>query len=128
MYSIALYVPVWYSDTQEAGEVTKLLERLRKEKGIAFNKYLLDDQKENEIKVQSLYGLAVYHKIKIGQTRRTKSLYPVLLVFDEKGRTLTFYPQSRRGAGEITIPQFLEKLLNGKMICLHDLDDKRIIR
>ena len=72
----------------------------------------------DEMKFKMLLPLAVSKRIGIKQTRKTKSLYPQLLVlFDDE--LFTFYPQ-RYADKEITIEEFLDGLARGDTLCLHD--------
>ena len=63
-------------------------------------------------------GISVFKRIGIKQTRRTKMLYPQLVVL-VNNEPETFYPQKRAGQS-ISIQEFLEGFLNNEVRCLHD--------
>lgn len=118
---LTLYIP---EDLKDTGDVKNNWERLKKLGNlydIKVAKQIINDEKEWDLKSKILWFLAVYKRIKIKQTRRTKSLYPQLIIFiDDK--PFTFYPQSY-GKDEIIIEQFLEGLLKKTVRCLHDKDE-----
>jgi glutamate dehydrogenase/leucine dehydrogenase len=114
-----LFVPEGLKDLKEVKEIwNTLLKKVETSFEVKVSKEILDKEAEWRLKFDILLPLAVGKRIKIHQTRRTKSLYPQLVVFVED-RPFTFYPQ-RYGQEEITIKQFLEGLLKGKVLCLHD--------
>ena len=113
-----LYIPRGSEDSKDAAEIKTTLEKVRPLYNIKIINHIMDKKEENKLKSQILWHLSVVKRIGIKQTKRTKSLYPQLIVFS--GNTpLTFYPQSY-GKGRVTIQNFLEGLLNGKVKCLHD--------
>ncbi|MEW6481992.1 MAG: hypothetical protein AB1397_03170 [bacterium] len=100
----------------------KIWNTLLKEVETSYNlkilKEVINKQNEERIKFEILWPLAIRKRIKIHQTRRTKSLYPQLVVFIED-KPFTFYPQSY-GKSKIDINQFLEGLLKEEILCLHE--------
>jgi len=70
------------------------------------------------IKSKILWESSVAKRIRIKQTRKSKSLYPQLIVFGNN-KPMTFYPQARAGQ-EITTKEFLDGLLKGEIRCLHE--------
>lgn len=63
----------------------------------------------------------IFKKIRIIQTKRTKSPYPQLVIFSDE-KPLVFYPQAR-AREEITILDFLEGFLKKRIKCLHELNE-----
>lgn len=107
----------FYGQSSSPDKVDALLSEVRKRYGISVRKQPLEEGGK-ALKSSTLLALAVANRIAIKQTRRKKTLYPQLVVFEGK-RPLTFYPQARRGS-EIEIAQFLRALLRRKVLCLHD--------
>ena len=115
---LTFYIPESLKDTDDVKNNWERLKKLQSLYDIKVAKEIMNDEKEWELKWQTLWFLAVYKRIKINQTRRTKSLYPQLVVsIDDK--PFTFYPQSY-GKDEITIEEFLEGLFQKTVRCLHD--------
>lgn len=96
-----------------------LLQQVKELHNIDFEEISLDEKQERELKSRALWSLSVLNRIKISQTRKTKSLYPQLVV-SINGEPVTFYPQERAGK-RISIEDFLNGLLNNEIKCLHDL-------
>lgn len=116
---LALFVPEGLKDSKEVKEIWEgLLNKIETFLEVKVTREFLDKEAERKLKFDTLLPLAVGKRIKIHQTRRTKSLYPQLVVFIED-RPFTFYPQ-RYAQEEITIKQFLEGLLKKKVLCLHE--------
>jgi hypothetical protein len=117
MVKAVFYIPKGIKDAEEVKEIEKILERFKPSSILKISKEIMDEADEEKVKELILFP-AVYKRIKIRQTRRTKSLYSQLVIF-ENDRAITFYPQSR-GRDEITIQDFLEGLLRNEVKCLHD--------
>lgn len=117
----AFYIPEGLKDTEEVKEIEKILDNVKPSYNIAVDKQIIDRSVEEQIKSQFLWHLSVVKRIGIKQTIRTKSLYPQLVIFNED-KPVTFYPQNY-GKENITIKEFLEGLLRGKIRCLHDEKD-----
>ncbi|VVB63370.1 Uncharacterised protein [uncultured archaeon] len=103
----------------EAAEIEVLLEQVKNTLHIDYEKSIIDEKKEQDLKRDLLWSLSVFNRIKIKQSRKGKSLYPLLLVSSDS-KEITFYPQERVKE-EITIQDFLRGLLNGEVKCLHDI-------
>lgn len=95
-----------------------LLNEVESSLKLKVGKHISDEEEERELKSQILWGVSVAKRIRIKQTRRTKSLYPQLVVFGGD-KVITFYPQSR-AQEEITIQDFLKGLLKKEVRCLHE--------
>lgn len=117
-FKLTFYIPEDLKDTDDVKNNWERLKKLESLYDIKVAKEIMNDEKEWELKSQTLWFLAVYKRIKINQTRRTKSLYPQLVVSIDN-KPFTFYPQSY-GKDEITIEEFLEGLSQKTVRCLHD--------
>lgn len=95
-----------------------MLKRVKSSLNVDVKKFVIDENGEEDLKSKILWGLSVAKRIRIKQTRKSKSLYPQLVVFGND-KPITFYPQARAGQ-EITINEFLEGLLKGEIRCLHE--------
>ena len=125
MLRLEFYVPRSLENTQDVREIEELLEKVKDSLKIDVKKFIIDENGEKNLKSKILWGLSVTKRIRIKQTRKSKSLYPQLIVF-ENDKPITFYPQARAGQ-EITIKEFLEGLLKGEIRCLHEkfeIEDK----
>ena len=119
MLKLKLYIPYTFKEDPSVERISELLKKLKRQfKSIDVEKIFVDEDGEKSLKSKILWGLSVSKGIKIKQTRKSKSLYPQLLLFIED-RPITFYPQSR-GSAEITIEEFIKGLLNGNVKCLHN--------
>ena len=105
-------------EEEEVKEILPLLEKVESIFNLKIEKKEIERFGEEKLKSTILWPLAVWKRIKIHQTRRTKSLYTQLVVFINS-KPFTFYPQGY-GKKEITIKQFLEGLIDGKVLCLHE--------
>ena len=103
MLKLEFYVPRALEDTQDVKEVEELLKEVKSSLKINVKKLVIDEDGEEDLKSKILWGLSVAKRIRIKQTRKSKSLYP----------------QARAGQ-EITIKEFLEGLLKGETRCLHE--------
>ena len=116
---LKFYVPQGLENSKEVKEIEELLNKVKTLLGIKVEIVVnINKNFENELKSRILWGIAISKKIKIEQTRRSKSLYPQLIVFI-KGNPVTFYPQTK-AKNKITIKEFLEGLLKGEIKCLHE--------
>jgi len=118
MLRIKFYVPRGLVDSEGIKETDNLLNKVESSLKLKVSKHIIDQKGGDDLKSQILWGLAVAKRIRIKQTRKTKSLYSQLVVFSN-GKAVTFYPQSR-AREEITIQEFLRGLLNGEVKCLHE--------
>ncbi len=113
---LELYIP--RGDWAETEEIESLLKMAKSTLHIDYEKSIIDEEEERDLKIDSLLSLSVSKRIKIKQSRKGKSLYPQLIVFVD-GKEITFYPQERVKEA-ITIQDFLKGLLNGEVKCLHE--------
>jgi len=111
------YIP--RGDWEDSKEIESLLEKVKSTLDIDYKKSIINEEKERDLKKDSLLSLSVFNRIKIKQSRKGKSLYPQLVVFVD-GKEITFYPQERVKEKAITIQDFLMGLLNGEVKCLHE--------
>jgi len=118
MLKLEFYVPRALEETPDVKEIEELLNKVKSSLNINVKKFVIDESGEKDLKSKILWGLSVAKRIRIKQTRKSKSLYPQLVVFGND-KPITFYPQARAGE-EITIKEFLEGLLKGEIRCLHE--------
>ncbi|WP_144433163.1 hypothetical protein [Thermococcus sp. 2319x1] len=118
MLKLEFYVPRALEETPDVKEIEELLNEVKSSLNINVQKFVIDESGEEDLKSKILWGLSVAKRIRIKQTRKSKSLYPQLVVFGNN-KPITFYPQARAGE-EITIKEFLEGLLKGEIRCLHE--------
>lgn len=103
---------------EEVKEILPLLEKVESIFDVEMEKKEIKKFGEYKLKSTILWPLSVMKRLKIHQTRRTKSLYTQLVLFLDN-QPFTFYPQGY-GRKEIAIKQFLKDLIGGKISCLHD--------
>lgn len=115
---LEFYVPRALEGGQDVKEVEELLRKIEDSLKIGVKKLVIDKNGEEDLKSKILWGLSVAKRIRIKQTRKSKSLYPQLVIFGND-KPITFYPQVRAGQ-EITTKEFLEGLLKGEIRCLHE--------
>jgi len=108
---LMFYVPRVLEDTQK-------LKKVRDSLKVDMKKIIIDEKEKKDLKFEILLGLSISKKMRIKLARKLKFLYPHLVVFNND-EPITFYPQERVGQ-EITIEEFLEGLLKGKLRYLHD--------
>ena len=119
MLKLKFFIPEGLETTESVKDIENLF---NKNKFGKVYKQTINNVEGHNLKSQFLWSLSVCKKIKIKQTQKTKNLYPLLIVFNENDKPLTFYPQ-KRGKEEISIKDFLEGLSERKIICLHEKDD-----
>jgi len=107
---LKLYAPKLYENSREIKEIIANLGKT----GLPFDVTLFEESSEVEknLRWNILLPISVSKRIKIKQTRRTKSLYPHLIIF-ENNVPKTFYPQTRAGQKEISIEEFCENISKG---------------
>ena len=103
---------------KEVKEILPLLEKVGSIFDLKIEKKEIKKFGEEKLKSTILWPLSISKRIKIHQTRRTKSLYTQLVIFLDN-KPFTFYPQGY-GKKQITIKQFLEELIKGRVLCLHE--------
>ena len=113
---LKFYVP--RGDWAESEEIGSLLEEVKNDLNIDYEKSIITEEEERNLKEDILLSPSVSKRIKIKQSKKGKSLYPQLVVF-VNGKAATFYPQQRVKEA-ITIQEFLTGLLNGEVKCLHE--------
>lgn len=116
MLKLEFYVPRALEDTQDVNEVEELLKKVKNSLKINLKKFVIDENEEEDLKAKILWGLSVAKRIRIKQTRKSKSLYPQLLVFGND-KPITFYLQAR--VQEITIKEFLKRMFK-REVSLHE--------
>jgi len=105
---------------QEVKAVLPLLEKVGGLFNFKIEKKEIKKFGEEKLKSTILWPISIWKRIKIHQTRRSKSLYTQLVVF-LNNKPFTFYPQ-KYGKKEITIEDFLKGLIKGQVLCLHDVE------
>ena len=118
MLKLELYVPQVLENKEDVKEVGMPLEEVKSSLGVDVEKFVIDESGEADLRSKVLWRLSVIDGIKIKQTRKSKSLYPQLIIL-KNGRSITFYPQARTGR-RITVKEFLGGLLRGEVPCLHE--------
>ena len=119
MLTLELYIPRALRDSSEVKEIENLLEKVNSSFKLKSTKHIMNNSTEEEaLKSKILWGLAVAKRIRISQTRKSKILYPQLIV-KKSDEAMTFYPQARTSK-KVTIEDFLNGLSNGEVICLHE--------
>jgi predicted XRE-type DNA-binding protein len=118
MLKLQIYVPRALENIVDVKEIEELLKRVNFSLAVEVKKFVVEENREEDLKSKILWGLSVAKGIRIKQTRKPKSLYLQLIVFG-KDKLITFYPQARAGQ-EITIKEFLKGLLKGEIRCLHE--------
>lgn len=103
MLKLEFYVPCALEETPDVKEVEELLKKVKSSLNVNVKKFVIDKKGEEDLKSQILWGLSVAKGIRIKQTRKSKSLYPQLVVF----------------GSDKPIKEFLEGLLRGEIKCLH---------
>ncbi|QQG40038.1 MAG: hypothetical protein HYS81_01350 [Candidatus Aenigmatarchaeota archaeon] len=118
---LELIIPEIYKNSTEIHELQQLSDDVKSNK-IKVSVKIVDVPEAETIKMQRMMTPSILHKIGIKQTQKTKNLYPTLLVCDDDGKVITFYPQKRRGrdGGEISIKEFLRSFVKGRIVALHE--------
>lgn len=112
------YIPRGMEENEDVKKIKETLENVKSSYSVITSRQIINKEEEEELKSKILWQLSVVKRIGIKQTKRTKSLYPQLIV--TKGeKPITFYPQSYSG-NEITIQDFLEGILKGEVKCFHE--------
>lgn len=118
---LTLFVPEELEHTKDVKKSWEMLQKVNSFYNIEIAREIIDKKGERELKSHVLWPISISKRIKIKQTKRTKSLYPqLILFFDDK--PFTFYSQSY-SKDKITIEDFLENLHQGKIKCLHDEEE-----
>jgi len=115
MLKLEFYAPRALEDVKK---IEELLNKVKSSLKINVKKFVIDKSGEEDLKSKILWRLSVAKRIRIKQTRKSRSLYPKLVVF-RNDKPITFYPQAR-AEQEITIKEFLEGLSKGEIRCLHE--------
>ena len=115
--SLELWLPRHSIGLPETIEAQKVLGKLKRRYDVKIE-VLKGETEEAALKSEMLVP-SVWQQIRFPQTRKGKSLYPVLVVRQE-GKVVSFFPQ-RRGQEEVTMIDFLEALQRGESRSLHPL-------
>lgn len=114
---LEFWLPKYSVALPETLEVQDLLSKLKRRYDVRIE-VLKNEVEEGALKGQMLTP-SVWHRIRFPQTRKGKSLYPVLVV-RHGGELVSFFPQ-RRGREQVTMTEFLKGLLRGEVKSLHPL-------
>jgi hypothetical protein len=99
-------------DYEEVKEIIDLLNKVKKERNIDFEIKYMNLEEEKKVKFEILIPIAIAKKIKIKQTKKTRLLYPHLVVYNELNEPITFYPQKGKRVKEVSIKEYLESFFN----------------
>jgi len=121
MIKLKLYLPRAFADNADAKVVEKLLEEIKSKGEVISEKVILDQKEEADLKSEILMNISICKGIAIKQSRKSKMLYPQLVVFSDD-KPIIFYPQERAGK-KIDIQEFLKGLLSEKFMSLQNIDD-----
>jgi hypothetical protein len=111
------YVPKEFGQSEEHGEVLRLLTKVSETLSIPFEDHPLENESAEQKVKMKLLPLAVRERLRIHQSAKGKSLYPHLLVLSEDD-PVAFFPQIRREKGrrlEVRASEYLNSLLNGSL-------------
>jgi hypothetical protein len=121
MIKLKLYLPQGFADNADSKAVEKLLEDIKSNGEVIWEKIILDQKEEADLKSKILINISICKGIAIKQSRKSKMLYPQLVVFSDD-EPIIFYPQERAGK-KIDIQEFLKGLLRKEFKSLRDIDD-----
>ena len=76
MLRFKFYIPRALEDSDEVREIEDLLNEVKTKLKVSVKKFVIDEKGEDDLKYQILWGISVAKRIKIKQTRKSKSLYP----------------------------------------------------
>ncbi len=120
MLKLEFYVPRALENTSDVKEIEESLKKVKSSLNVDVRKYIIDENGEEDSKSKILWGLSVGKRIKIKQTRKSKSIYLQLIVFGNNN-PIMFYPQTRTGE-EIKVKEFLGGLLKREInVCTKSL-------
>ena len=115
--ALELWLPTYSVSLPDVIQVKNILAKLRRKYDVRIE-VLKDEAEEEALKSQMLVP-SVWHHIRFPQTRKGKSLYPVLIIRRGKD-VVSFFPQ-RRGRDQVTMIEFIQGLLKGEVKSLHPL-------
>src|SRR5579871_2289947 len=114
------------SKGDKTADIEGLLDKVKAKYQVDVSTRTIEAFGEEKLKFDVLLKPSVEHKIKINQSKRGKQLYTHLVVYiaDEPR---TFYPQNRKGDTAVSIEQFLNGLLQDKILTVHDIRRDRSV-
>jgi hypothetical protein len=121
MIKLKLYLPLGFANNTDSKVVEKLLEDLKSKGKVISEKVIIDQKEEADLKSKILMNISICKGIAIKQSRKSKMLYPQLVVFSDD-KPIIFYPQERAGK-KIDVQEFLKGLLSGNFKSLQDIGD-----
>ncbi len=104
-------------------EIKQLLEKVQSRYDVEVASHDIATFGEEKLRFDVLLKPSVEHKIRINQSNRAKQLYTHLVIYID-GKPRTFYPQKRKNENNIEIERFLQALLEGKILKIHE---KRVL-
>ncbi len=122
MVKLNFYIPENEKGSDKNKSIWEDLEKVKSLYDIEITKQLINKDDEEKLKSKILWTIAVFKRIKIHQSVKGKSLYPQLIVFFDD-EPFTFYDQTYGKEKKITIKDFLDNLIQEKVLCLHDEDE-----
>ncbi len=121
MIKLKLYLPLSFANNADTKVVEKLLENLESKGEVISEKVIIDQKEEADLKSKILMNISICKGIAIKQSRKSKMLYPQLVVFSDD-KPIIFYPHERAGR-KIDVQEFLTGLLSGEFRSLQDIDN-----
>ena len=121
MIKLIHYLPLSFVNNEDSKVVEKLLDDLKSRGEVISEKIIIDQKEEVDLKSKILMNISICKGIAIKQSRKSKMLYPQLVVFSDD-KPIIFYPQERAGR-KIDIQEFLKGLLRGEFKSLQDIDN-----
>lgn len=121
MIKLIHYLPLSFVNNEDSKVVEKLLDDLKSRGEVISEKIIIDQKEEVDLKSKILMNISICKGIAIKQSRKSKMLYPQLVVFSDD-KPIIFYPQERAGR-KIDIQEFLKGLLSGEFKSLQDIDN-----
>lgn len=121
MIKLIHYLPLSFVNNEDSKVVEKLLDDLKSRGEVISEKMIIDQKEEADLKSKILMNISIFKGIAIKQSKKSKMLYPQLVVFSDD-KPIIFYPQERAGR-KIDIQEFLKGLLSGEFKSLKDIDN-----
>ncbi len=109
-----LYVPQNQQDF--TGSIQKLIREVEGKRGIRCQMKIFKENSEDEeeLRYKILMPLAILNQVGFRKTKRTKTLYPHLVVYRGE-KPVTFFPQHRPTIW-VEIEDYLQSILDGKQL------------
>lgn len=121
MIKLIHYLPLSFVNNEDSKVVEKLLNDLESRGEVISETMIIDQKEEVDLKLKILMNISICKGIAIKQSRKSKMLYPQLVVFSDD-KPIIFYPQERAGR-KIDVQEFLKGLLSGEFKSLQDIDN-----